>query len=61
MKGNLVCDFHSLLNALLPVAEELGEKKASVIVSSGAEISVELRTAFKDGAVVRTVIVTAPN
>lgn len=52
--------FKEFLNALLPVAEELGDKTADVIVEQTAELDIELRTVFNNGKVTRRVILGVP-
>lgn len=56
--------FKDFLNALLPVAEELGEKPATVEVTTCPKhidnVTVELVTSFAEGKVTRTVKIATP-
>lgn len=56
--------FKDFLNSLLPVAEELGDKEANVViqyVDRDQKLDIQLVTRFVDGKVVREVTIEIPD
>lgn len=53
--------FKDFLTSLLPVAEELGDKDARVVIESAPELNIELRTFFNKGKVERKVVIGLPS